>query len=68
MLFYNHRAFFTIIVKSPTKCTIYLKKTLYGSLKYFSKTLRMFRLSHEAILRGVRKLVCIKHVYTLVIV
>jgi hypothetical protein len=24
---------FVIIVKSPTKCTIYLKKTLYGSLK-----------------------------------
>jgi hypothetical protein len=27
-LFYNHRAFFTIIVKSPTECTIYLKNTM----------------------------------------
>jgi hypothetical protein len=25
-LFYNHRAFFTIIVTSPTECTIYFKK------------------------------------------
>jgi hypothetical protein len=36
-LFYNHSAFFKIIVKSPTDCTIYLKKTLCGSLKYFGK-------------------------------
>jgi hypothetical protein len=34
-LFYNHRTFFTIIVKSPTDCTIYCKKNTIWFLKIF---------------------------------